>query len=514
MEKKNIVNPFAQKGRIITGNAFIGRYENLESVANNVTKQSSPNNLAIIGYPRIGKSSLAKQSIIEHRIELIKENKIPIWIDFSKFSNRDSFFKYLVRYSFDELKKLAITDTDVSFYAKEVSVQENWDDLTYTIEKYFEYTVSLGFYFIFILDEFDEARSIFNNSPEAFKTLRQLAYDSSKYGVAIVTTSRRSIKEIEVKSDCSSSTFNLLFTKEYLRTYDKTEIEAYFQLYENVGISMNNVQKSKILYYCGGHPFLLAFLGFEIVELYRADQSTGNIDVIFNKIHLSVSEYYEQLIDLLKEDNTFEKMLQILFGPMLNVTDDDIKELRDVYGLLEEVSLPEGDKGLLAFSQHFQEYLSNIGRKIDFWPLWVNLETTMREVISKVMENKFGNTWLTELENTFPTHFIGDVATAKEGAIAKRNKAKEDNKSNNLLDYLDAYPLFEIVLSKKCWNDFKDIFGGDKMKAEFEKKIQLIVKIRNPYAHSRFNAINPTTVQQAEIYCKDILDKLNLYLKE
>lgn len=519
MENKNIINPFAQKGRIITGETFIGRFQNLKSVANNVIDQNMPNNLAIIGYPRIGKSSLAKQGIIEQRQNLIEEKKVPVWIDFSKFSNRNSFFKYLVRYCFDELKKIGALDEDIKIIANDIFNQENWDDLTYNIERFYEYTVSLGYYFIIILDEFDEARGIFHNSSEAFKMLRELAYDGQKYGFAVVTTSRRSIKEIEVKSNCSSSNFNLIFTKEYLTIYNETEILSYFQLYENIEISLTQEQKEKILYYCGGHPYLLASLGFEIVEYYKQNNSLldVNIENIFSKIRLHFLEYYEQLIDLLKEDKTFEKMLQILFGPMINVTDDDIKELRDTYGLLKDLHLLGGDKGLIAFSQHFQEYLQNLGRKVDFWSLWTNLETSLRGLITKVFQEKHQEEWQNQLIAFFPIFFNGLETDEKkiDGAIQKREKSKDDYKSDNLLDYLDAQPLFEIILSKNVWNNyFKDIFGGDKGRSDLEKKMQLIIKIRNPYAHSRFKSIKPTTVQQAEIYVKEILNMVNQYLKQ
>jgi hypothetical protein len=510
MEKKYIINPFAQKGRIITGDTFIGRYENLKAIASNVTNQAMPNNLAIIGYPRIGKSSLAKQSIIEQKSELIADKKIPIWIDFSKFSNKNAFFKFLVRYSSDELKKNNLFD-GIEPYVSEVLKQETWDDITYAIEKYFEYTIGQGYYFIFILDEFDEARSIFHSNVEAFKMLRELAYDSQKYGVAIVTTSRRSIKEIEVKSDCSSSTFNLIFSKEYLRTYNDTELEAYFQLYEQIGVKLNENQKKRVLYYCGGHPYLLAFLGFEIVECYKNSESIENIDAIFDKIRLSVLEYYEQLIELLKEDKTFEKILQILFGPVINVIDDDIKELRDTYGLLQDIEFADNDKGLVAFSTHFQEYLQNVGKKIDFWSLWINLETSLRELITNTFKQKHQEEWQNMLIAYFPLFFNGIETEDKKikGAIHKRKNAREDYKSDNLLDYLDAQPLFEIILSKNGWNNyFKEIFGGDKAKKDFQKKMELIIMIRNPYAHSRFHSINPTTVQQAEIYCKEILEVL------
>lgn len=506
MEYKNIINPFAQKGRIITGSSFIGRSDNLIALANNVTEQDYPNNLAIIGYPRIGKSSLAKQAIIEQKAKLIAEKKVPVWLDFSKFSNRNAFFKYLVRYSHDELKKLSLSDKETDFYSTEVSKQIEWDDITYSIEKYFEYTISIGIYFIFILDEFDEARSIFHNSSEAFKMLRELAYDSDKYGVAIVTTSRRSIKEIEVRSDCSSSTFNLLFSKEYLKTYNDLDIQSYFNVFSNIGIDLTDIQKSRIIYYCGRHPYLLALLGFEVVEYFKNKHKIEDIDAIFSKIALSIREYYEQLIGLLKEDNTYGKMLQILFGPMLNVSQEDIIELRDIYGLLNDTQLPNNDKGLIAFSQHFQDYLSNVGRKVDFWPLWTDLEIKMREFITQKLKEKHQENWFKVIESRHKEYC--------QKAEDTRKKSKIDDQVENLLYYFDAKPLFDIILNNKGWNDFKDIFGGDKFKNELSKKVDLIVEIRNPYAHSRFQSIRPNKIEQAELYCNEILGNIDKYLKQ
>lgn len=512
MKKLDFVNPFNQKGRIVTGEAFIGRRHSLLNVYRNVTDLPIPNNLAIIGYPRIGKSSLAKQSIICQKEELLNYNKIPIWLEFSTFSSRESFFRYLVRYSLDTMVHAKLADDTIIDCAKQVvSYNKDWDDLKYDVCKYFEVVRSKGYFTIFILDEFDEARHKFKNNMEAFKQLRDLGYDGDRYGVAFVTTSRRSIKEIETQSNCSS-TLDGIFNKEYLKMYDTNEMNEYYSHYSKVGLHLSDAQKLKIEYYCGGHPFLLANIGFEIIEHYKQGQLDINIDLVFEKIRLSFLNYYEHLIGLLKEDNTYEKMLQILFGPMLSVTDDDVIELRDIYGLLKDDNLPSKDQGLIAFSGHFQDHLSNLGRKIEFWPLWTSLETTLRDLIAKVFVKKHSENWLAKLLEMFPVFFNGTEIDGRvfEGAIQKRAKSKEDYRSDNLLDYLDAQPLFEIILSKNGWNNyFRDIFGGDKNKIVLQKKIELIVKIRNPYAHSRFRSIKPETVQQAEIYCKEILEQAN-----
>ncbi len=503
MEKKNIINPFAQKGRIITGDAFIGRFENLRAVASNVTDQAMPNNLAIIGYPRIGKSSLAKQAIIEQKASLIKDKKIPIWIDFSKFSSRDAFFKNVVRYSFDELKKLAVL-LDAQTYVSDVLQQENWDDLTYYIEKYFEYTISEGYYFIFILDEFDEARSIFKGNAEAFKMLRELAYDSNKFGVAWVTTSRRSIKEIEVKSDCSSSNFNLIMTKEYLSCYDDEELQAYFQLYENIEIQLKDAQKSKIVYYCGEHPFLLASLGFEIVEKFRHNEPIEDIDNVFGKIRISILDYYEQLIDLLKEDKTFEKMLQILFGSAeLRYSKDEIDEL-EMYSLVKK-----GKIYYEAFSLHFQEYLE-FHHKGDLigvllWDLISKTEKQLRQFIFEGMRGIYGTNWIDSTTT--------NSNTQKKIAGLKKQKEKDTDRyglmaaSVSILEHTYWKDLFEIIINE--WETVFSIkFGGDKI--YWETRSKFLNKVRNPLAHQNPEFLTDSDRKRAEIYCKEILEKISL----
>ena len=62
---ENLENPFSGYGRAISGQRFIGRDKYIRTIENRVTKQKDPNNLALIGYPRIGKSSLAEQAIMQ-----------------------------------------------------------------------------------------------------------------------------------------------------------------------------------------------------------------------------------------------------------------------------------------------------------------------------------------------------------------------------------------------------------------------------------------------------------------
>ncbi len=240
---------------------------------------------------------------------LLEKNKLAIWVDFSAFSSREAFFKGLVRYSFENLKRAGKTiDHELLEKASAVlAFQKAWDDMKYDMEIYFETLRAKGYYTIFVLDEFDEARTKFRDNAEAFREMRHLGYDSRQYGIAFVTTSRRSIRDIEIQSKVSS-TLDGIFGKEYLTMYDDTDLCQYYGLYEDVGLHLTDIQKHRIEYYCGGHPYLLASLGFQVVERFK-EVGEINIDAVFRRTQLQFSDYYELLISLLREDRTFANLL-------------------------------------------------------------------------------------------------------------------------------------------------------------------------------------------------------------
>jgi len=506
MKMKNIMNPFASKGRIVTGKNFIGRFEGLRTVANTVTELPMPNNLAIIGYPRIGKSSLAKQAIIQKKECLLEENKLAIWIDFSGFSNREAFFKNLVRYSFENLKRSSKTDDEIKEKASEVLDKgKPWDDLKYDIEIYFETVRSKGYYTIFVLDEFDEARNKFENNTEAFRELRNLGYDAEQYGIAFVTTSRRSIRDIEIQSKVSS-TLDGIFGKEYLGMYNEKELAEYYQLYDSIGLQLDDIQKQRIEYYCGGHPYLLASLGFEIVEAFK-ESTELDIDAIFKETQLQFSDYYELLIALLREDNTFTNLLQILFGPKIDVKPTDIDELL-IYGLIQK-----GEKYFVAFSQHFQNYLKFKEREenIEIEP-WIQIrqaEKGLRQLILTIFIKKFGEDWESGYLDRYDK--IPDKKKRLNEILLRLKEAQQrdlhqyGNLAMNLtvLDQTYIHQLFDYFILFS-WDDiFNTIF--QKEKSYWNEAKKLLERVRNPYAHHKLELLKEWEIKKAEEYCKEII---------
>jgi len=504
---KNIMNPFANKGRIVTGKNFIGRFEGLKTVANTVTELPMPNNLAIIGYPRIGKSSLANQAIIQKKECLLKENKIAIWIDFSSFSTREAFFKYLVRYSFDNLKRFSKIDDEIKAIASEVLEKaKHWDDMKYDIETYFETIRSKGYYTIFVLDEFDEARNKFKNDIVAFREMRDLGYNAAKYGIAFVTTSRRSIRDIEIQSKVSS-TLDGIFGKEYLAMYKEKELSEYYQLYENIEIQLSDSQKKRIEYYCGRHPYLLAVLGFEVVERFKEGQDI-DIDAVFQKTQLQFADYYEQLIALLREDRTFTNLLQILLGPKIDVKPSDIDELL-IYGLIQK-----GKKYFIAFSQHFHGYMKLKERdekiEVETWKLISQAEKGLRQLILTIFIKNFGEDWEDGYLNKYDK--ISDKKK-KLNEIFKRMKDAQQrdirqygNMALNLtiLDQTYIHQLFDYFILFS-WNDlFCPIFQKEKPYWDEAKK--LLERVRNPLAHQKPELLKEWEIKKVEEYCREIIE--------
>ena len=98
-------NPFVDYGTIVYGDRFIGRKDDLRIVDNRVIRQKEAGNLAIIGEPRIGKSSLIYKAILERKSELNSQNIFPIWINLGTYENAPTFFCSLVTRCAEELEQ-------------------------------------------------------------------------------------------------------------------------------------------------------------------------------------------------------------------------------------------------------------------------------------------------------------------------------------------------------------------------------------------------------------------------
>ena len=491
-------NPYADYGKIVRGERFIGRKNIITVIESRIVRPTNPANLAIIGVHRIGKSSLAYKTIIEQKDKFISQRILPIWMNLSSYDQSLQFFRSLVDECVNEMEDLNWLTAEIQHSADRVlKAEDPWNQ----IRRFFKKTQEAGYGTIFILDEFDHARHLFEGET-AFQCLRELA-DYPDYRLSLVLTSRRNIREIE-RSAGSSSPFHNIFQVQRLGMFNDEDLEIYFSLFSSTEIQMTDADRERILFYCGAHPYLLEMLGCEIVEMLRQNEQV-DIDKAANAILQSVFEHYDDMIRLLREDETLNKLLQILFGPVIDVKQTDVTELQN-YGLIKSTE----NGTYVAYSEHFHDYLKLHERSTEFaadlWPIWRDTEKALREVITTTMFKVHGNQWIERLEAERPN--LQSIFDKCRKAQQKEARSYRDRASQNLIDFTYPADLFTIICARGLWRShFEPIFGHNPNYWEHRK--QLLAKCRNPLAHNRSEVLQDHELKTIEAYCQEILSILS-----
>jgi len=492
-------NPFSNYGQIVYGESFWGRGKDIKIIANRVVNPKEPGNLAIIGLPRIGKSSLAYHVFVYQKKALVERDIIPIWINLATYQNSVNFFVSLVEKCLMELENIDIK-TDEILKLGNLIIQDYKNVSIYNkIQRFFKKVRQKGFKIVFILDEFDYARYLFKNDVVNFQRLRDLSYNP-EWRVTFVTTSRRSIRDIELQTK-SISTLDGIFLKHYLSMFDYADLQEYFSQIEIAGIRLDEKIRNDIFSYCGGYPYLLNILGYKIVEDSH-QKKDSSIETVFSAIEQSFLDHYQHLVSLLQEDGSLSKLFQVLFGPRLDLRPADLVELEN-YGLIRRYN-----DEYSTFSLHFYNYLDSIKKDVPIWSLWNQTEKLLRKIITLKLENKYGKNWIDKIEKSKPN--LKRIFDKSREAMLKEKRSFGYQISDNLLDYTYPVDLFQIILSE--WDVFGSILGKDKN--YWNARASLLGKIRTPLAHNRFDGLSKDIYKIAEGYCEEIVRIIRKHLNE
>ena len=489
-------NPFADYGTVVSGQRFIGREKSLLAIENRVLRPQEPGNLAIIGEPRIGKSSLIHKAVMERKQDFIDKRLVPIWINLATFDDSQSFFRALVVNCYDELEDLDLLSEPINLTSERaLQVGLAWSESYGRIQRFFQKIRQSGTRILYVLDEFDHARHLFKNNISGFQGLRELSY-RPEWRVTFITTSRRTIREIEEHTQ-AISTFDGIFQKHYLSMFDNNDLQIYFSRFDSFGSAISLDNKKQIDFYCGGYPYLLEMIGFEIAEMFREIEQL-NIDESVKRVESSMLDQYDRMIALMQEDGSLNKLLQILIGPIIDVKQTDVDNFLR-YGLIKVTD--EGQYN--AFSSHFRNYLKLVERQVELWPIWRKTELALRELITTKMIEKYGEQWNSKLEKSRPNlkTLFDNCRTAQINEM----KSFGNRASQNIIDFTYPKDLFDIMNV-----EWKEIFGPilGKDKNYWEQRAQLLSKVRNPLAHLRDSVLAEHERQLAEGYCKEILAAL------
>lgn len=434
---------------------------------------------------------------MDRKDELIAVRRVPILLTVATFDQADIFFRSLVRETRDELDELGWMAPSIEKAAnRALDETMHWGEAYGRIQRFFQKVLEENIRVVFILDEFDAARQLFHGDQAGFQALRELAY-RPEWRVTLITTSRRSIRTIEAQAPIS--TLDGIFQKHYLGMFSPDDVALLRERLEASGVAVNDDLKTKIEWFCGRHPFLLERLAFALVEQRRTAPITD-----FSSVQRDLSpefvDHYEKTVALLRDEGRLTKLLQILFGPVVDATQVDVEDLLR-YGLIQS----SDDNRYRAFSAHFEQFLQLQTRQFDLWPIWSQTERELRSVLTQFVVERFGNNWPDKLRKARPN--LEKMIEMWQSNQAKEHTTFGARASTNLLDFTYPLDLFEIM--KTDWNWFRPVFGGQAN--DWRQAFETLSRVRTPLAHNRDATIYESDRLKAQGICRDILDRVTAW---
>jgi hypothetical protein len=491
-------NPFGDYGGVVSGARFIGRNREIEIIQNRLLG-CNYGNIAIMGLPRIGKSSLAWNSIITLKEKLIHKKILPVWISFGEYSSLNDVFQEVF---LELLEMLADSNELVAHLAsiiKSFNKASNQIESRRFIKKTLKYLKSNGFRLILVLDEFDNAQNILDLHD--FQFLRETS-NNPDTKLALLTISRKTIQELEPDNGTLSN-FYQIFTDLRLKLFNQNDQDDYWNRVRQNGIEVSQKYISLTKYYCGSHPYLLDAFNHEVFN--KISQTETNLEkiseLVIKELNLKMLNEYESIIKLMRDEGLERMLMQMIVGPVYDITQRDVEKLLK-YDIVSMTSTGKYS----SFSEYFNNYLLLKSNTIDIWPLWSEVENEIRLIIKMNIAEKYGDHWedlyIKQNKQRGGESFIQDKRDMK----LRNKKSFGEKASDHLVDYTYPMDMFDRFIALD-WSWYSAIF--DKQKNDWKPIFEHLGKIRNPLAHNNPNFLSDSDRNIAEGYCKVILERIN-----
>lgn len=496
MNNYNLSNPFASAGSMVEGDAFIGRKNEIRDISERLFGKEF-GNVAIVGIPKIGKSSLMNQVLLSNIENLWRDNRfIVIWytlkrpVEPESRAEKRAIFHCLVNDVCRFLKRHNEFDLLETLEENREIIKDNntvWSEFEQNIKYFLEEIAYANIRIIYCIDEFDYSKDSLRESE--YELLREISYRSS-FQIAIVTTSRRSIYDIEHYSG-GGSNFYGTFEYIYLKPFSKGEHDLQCNLIN--GISQEDTDRLFEIH--GGHPFLNAL----VLKNYL---NNNNLSDCVYRVNQDVLRYYSDLFYVMEKDELADKVDKLYCGFNDGVTEEQEDYLYNCYGIFKE----DKDGYIIPYCSTFDNVLRQRYRENPFSLTWPEAERSIRNSISYAMTEEYGDEnlqlWIDEIadfQDLDKAQFLRWKKQMQSEFSQYRARA-----SRNIIDQL--YPTDYPYFFKIFWADYlKSIYGHDL--SYWEENLRFIAnKIRNPEMHSRKNLIKPEDQQKATLICQEIID--------
>ncbi|MFI2432795.1 ATP-binding protein [Streptomyces sp. NPDC018693] len=494
-------NPFATVGHPVHGEGHVGRTGAMEVLRERVLSQSTAGATAVIGPPRIGKSSLAYHVFMRPEARQTHPRMLPVWMNVRTQAGIQQVFRRLAEDVWDLLdeRSAEVDRRTADAYRRAVEPGLPWAEAQSETQEFLRLVRRRGWRVVLVLDEFDAAREVFKSQPGAFQALREVAYNLD-WNIGLVTTSRRELREIVDMADPDESTFAGIFRSEFLTCFDAGELGALAARvpgYEPEGGADPAVARLGEL--TGGHPYLASVLLDRVCSAARGGpvRLLDEIEKLAQALPTEFQYYYRDLEELLRADGRLRALLEVVLGPQLVVTPDDAQVL------LQQGLVRVRDGEYRAFSDDFQQYLTLVGRKLGHWDNWMTVERRIRDLVETVFEERYGTDWPAELRRVRPK--LVPMLDHCEELRAREVRAFGARGSTRVLDFTYPRDLFDLMASH--WDLFGKLLKKDK--SYWNERFSLLAKVRNPMVHNRMSVVTPVEQRTFQVYCDEIMEMLD-----
>ena len=528
MATKALNNPFSGFGKIVSGERFIGRNDQINIIRQRVLG-SEYSNLSITGLPKIGKSSLVWQCLVHNR-EIFASNKtIVVYYQIGSTRSSLEFFKKLVFKTDEEIQDLFESDEKYQKFClpliKDLKGTSDIENVTDIVEKYFKKLRRWGYKIIMILDEFDHAQDIFELAD--FQELREISYEPETK-ICLITCSRKTLDEIETK-DGKLSNFARIFSDCQLKMFSNNDVTLYWERVKG-SFDIDNNHKILVKYLVGNHPWLM-----DVVNDYYYMHKDDNlsIDDKFNGVKLPLMQGLDDMVSTLEKEHLLNAAIQLVIGPYYDVTLVQIEKLL-LYGFIKKVSAEEKAKlfggisigpifennsSYVCFSDYctldlYRRYYADI----PYVKIWSETETDLRNLIKTYLSERYSSDWENEMR-TFLTNNLPyrnfNVSDWSSNVQRLKNNMNDmisnfpTMRGNHIVDFTLTSQIFNIFI-KWDWAWFGSVFTGQKM--EWHNKFDHLTKVRNPVAHNNPGDLR-AEMEIARTFCSDIKNAIQTWEK-
>ena len=346
------LNPYADFGSIVTGERFIGRGGELRSIASRIFGAGGYGSLALIGAPRIGKSSLVAEAIRLAKLNTSGQRFVFLHTDVGSCNSAEELFGQMLADLSDAIEAEGL---ESSLLAKRLGVASSAEKINFgDLRRVFSAVRKIGLRVVCVLDEFDSGRRIFQGTPECFHWLRELC-SNPDYKAAVILVAKRGLREIARAAGYSSGYWSNVLMSLHVKPFDMESVSDFFDALFSSGVALEADDQRLVIHFLGGHPFLLDSFAYYCCERVEAN-GVCDVEWLVDICARLLQDYLGQVVDLIEDRSVLQRVGRFVLNSGEAFPRDEIKVIEGL-GLL---SFNGSD--VSGFSVAFDEFLKHLGR--------------------------------------------------------------------------------------------------------------------------------------------------------